>query len=163
MAAVRALSDPQAVADVDAAVEWLAEQPGVDGARIGLLGVCVGGSIAVLAASRPSRLRCAVAFYGLLEYAELTDNKPRSPLDAVTELAIPLLGHWGDADHLVPVDHVRELRRRVRGRPAEIYLYPGAGHAFHEDFRDVYRPIAAAEAWERSLRHLDWHLRSLPA
>ena len=87
-----------------------------------------------MAASRLPQLSCAISFYGQLRYAELSDNKPVSPIDTVEELGCPLLGHFGEADPLVSVEHVMELQKRVQGQPAEIYTYPGAGHAFHEDF-----------------------------
>jgi carboxymethylenebutenolidase len=158
MAAVSSLPDEQVAADVHAAVDHLARERDVS--RIGVLGFCIGGSLAILTASQLEGLGCAVAFYGVLRYGELTKNKPLSPLDAAEQLGVPLLGHWGDADHLVPEDDVAELRKRLSGKPAEIRIYPGAGHAFHEDHRDVYRPVAAAEAWQRSLRYFDWYLRS---
>jgi carboxymethylenebutenolidase len=164
MAAVAALADDHVLGDVDEALDHLADDADVDAERVGVLGFCIGGSEAILAAAKlGSRLRCAVAFYGVLRYPEETATKPLSPLEAVEQVEIPMLGHWGDADHLVPVDDVAELGRRLSGRQAEILTYPGAGHAFHEDFRDVYRPVAATEAWERSLRYFDWYLRSGPS
>lgn len=66
-------------------------------------------------------------------------------------MKVPFLGHWGEHDHLVPRADVAELREVMADRPAEIYRYPGAGHAFHESFRpEVYRPIAATESWART-------------
>jgi carboxymethylenebutenolidase len=125
-----------------------------------VLGFCIGGSYALLAAAELAGLSCAVTFYGMLRYPELTSNKPVSPLDAAAEIACPVLGHFGEADHLVPVADARELGERLAGRPAEVYTYPGAGHAFHEDFRaQVYRPVAAATAWSRSREYLSWYLR----
>ncbi|MEU8800997.1 dienelactone hydrolase family protein [Spirillospora sp. NPDC048819] len=158
MAAVGALSDETVLGDMAAAVAWLKEQPGID--RIGTLGFCIGGTYALLAASRIPDLRCAVTFYGMLRYAKLSDTKPLSPLDAAEKVGCPFLGHFGEADHLVPVADARELADRLRGKPAEIYTYPGAGHAFHEDFRpDVYRPVAATTAWTRTQEYLAYYLR----
>jgi carboxymethylenebutenolidase len=160
LAAVAALPDPRVLADMDAAVAHLRDQPDVDGERIGALGFCIGGSYSLMAASHIGRLRCAISFYGQLRYQELSDNKPISPIDTVDELGCPLLGHFGEADHLVSIEHVMELQKRVQGKAAEIYTYPGAGHAFHEDFRPpVYRPVAATTAWDRTVTYLDWYLR----
>jgi dienelactone hydrolase len=159
MAAVAALPDPQAMADVQAAVNHLRELDRVDPERIGVLGFCIGGTYSLMSTSRVDGLKTAVAFYGVLRYGKLSDNKPVSPLEAVDAGRVPLLAHYGDEDHLVPLHDVEELRERTRGEPAEVYLYPGAGHAFHEDFRPpVYRPVAAHIAWQRTLVHLDWHL-----
>lgn len=66
----------------------------------------------------------------------------------------------GDRDHIVPATDVADLRQALTGKPAEVYLYPGAGHAFHEDFHPaVYRPVAAEESWRRTVAYLDWYLR----
>lgn len=158
MAAVADLSDPQVLQDMEAAVGWLKEQPGIG--HVGTLGFCIGGTYSLLAASRIPELKCAVTFYGTLRYAQLTEEKSVSPLDAAEKVGCPYLAHYGDADHLVPMADVHELAERLRSRPAEVYTYPGAGHAFHEDFRpQVYRPVAATTAWARSLQYLSHYLR----
>lgn len=164
MAAVAALDDTQVVSDIALALDELAGTRGIDAARAAVLGLCVGGSFAMLAgAALGERLSCVTAFYGLIRYAKLTDAKPRSPIDAAATLEVPLIGHWGDADHLVPLDDVNALRDVLRGKAAEVYTYPGAGHAFHEDFRPVYRPVAAAEAWQRTVVYLDHYTRNSTA
>lgn len=158
MAAVGALSDERVLDDMAAAVSWLNEQGGTD--RVGALGFCIGGAYALLAASRIEGLRCAVTFYGMLRYAKPSDNKPLSPIDTAENVGCPFLGHFGEADHLVAVEDARELAARLRGKPAEVYTYPGAGHAFHEDFRpEVYRPVAATTAWSRTQEYLNYYLR----
>jgi carboxymethylenebutenolidase len=122
-----------------------------------VLGFCIGGTYAILAASQFEQLRCAVSFYGTIRYAT-SDLKPISPLDVAQSLKCPLLGHYGEDDALIPLPDVEALRKELRSRPAEIYTYPGAGHAFHENFRpEVYRPVAAAEAWRRSTEYLEWY------
>jgi carboxymethylenebutenolidase len=162
MAAVASVDDTQAVADVGLALDALADDPEVDVTHAGLLGFCIGGSLALLgAAALGGHLACACAWYGLLRYETLTETKPRSPLDAAAEIDVPLLGHWGDADHLVPVEDVLALRKAVRGKTAEICVYPGAGHAFHEPHR--YRAVAAAEAWKRTQLYLDYYLSTSSA
>ena len=159
MAAVAALPDPRVLADMETAVGYLQAEPDTAGQRLAALGFCIGGSYSLMAASRLRQLSCAITFYGQLRYAELSENKPISPIDMVDDLGCPLLGHFGESDHLVSVEHVMELQKRVQGQAAEIYTYPGAGHAFHEDFRPpVYRPVAATTAWERTMIYLDWYL-----
>jgi carboxymethylenebutenolidase len=160
MAAVGSINDDEVLRDTETAIDQLGGEAGIDGSRAAVLGLCLGGSMSLMAGSRfGEKLRCTAAFYGLIRYGQTSENKPRSPIDTVGDLSVPFVGHWGDADHLVPEDHVHELRAALKGKPAEVYLYPGAGHAFHEDFRPpVYRPVAAAEAWERTLRYFDYYL-----
>jgi carboxymethylenebutenolidase len=161
MAAVASVSDDQVVEDVGQALQALAEDGAVEVSRAGVLGLCIGGSLALLsAAALGDRLSCVAAFYGLVRYGSSSDNKPRSPLDVAKDVEVPFVGHWGDADHLVPAADVEALREAMRGKPAEIYLYPGAGHAFHEDHRPVYRPAAAADAWRRTLLYFDYYMAS---
>jgi carboxymethylenebutenolidase len=158
MAAVAALSDGEILSDVARNIEFLRSQPGIDAKRISVLGFCVGGSYAILAASQFEGLACSIAFYGTIKYAQTNDRKPQSPIDAAQTLKCPLLGHYGEQDPLIPLRDVDELRINLKQKPAEIYSYPGAGHAFHEDFRpEVYRPIAATEAWQRSIEYLRWY------
>jgi carboxymethylenebutenolidase len=160
MAAVAALPDPRVRRDLGLAIGHLGEQEFAREDSIGVLGFCIGGTFALFAAVDQPQLGCVVDFYGQLRYAEQTENKPCSALDVAAEAACPVLGHYGDRDHIVPVEDVAALRDSLADRPAEVFLYPGAGHAFHEDFRpEVYRPVAATEAWRRSLLYLDWHLR----
>lgn len=160
LAAVAALPDRRVLADLEAAIGFLADQPFVDGDRIGALGFCIGGTYSLMAAATLPGLQCAVDFYGLVTYAQLSDNKPVSPLDTVDKLGCPLLAHFGDADHIVAADDVEALRARLRGQVAEVYTYPGAGHAFHEDHRpEAYYPVAAETAWARTRTYLDWYLR----
>lgn len=158
VAAVASISDTEVLADVEAAVLYLKAQPHVNPNKLAILGFCCGGSFTLLAASTLDMFKCAIAFYGPPKYNALSQNKPHSPLDAVANLKCPLLGNYGETDGLIPLAHVDELKAQLKGKQAEIYTYPGAGHAFHEDFRpEVYRPIAAQEAWQRTLKYLHWY------
>lgn len=158
MAAVANLSDPRTLGDIEQAMAYLRRLNNIDGDHISILGFCIGGSYALLAAAKVPGLKSAVAFYGVIRYQQLNETKPVSPINVGSEIRCPLLGHFGEADHLVSIDSVQELKRIVRH--GEIYTYPGAGHAFHEDHRpEVYRPVAAHLAWQRTLVHLDWYLR----
>lgn len=161
IATVASLSDTEILADIAAGAQYLTAQPYVAQGRLAVLGFCIGGTYALLAASTMDVFTCAISFYGPPKYIELNNNKPRSPLEAAADLKCPLLAHYGETDPLIPLQHVQELREQLKAKPAEIYTYPGAGHAFHEDFRpEAYRPIAAQEAWQRSLKYLHWYSKN---
>lgn len=162
--AVAALPDPRVRADTDAALEYVADQPFVRGRSVAILGFCLGGTHALLTAAEHPDLSCAISFYGRLRYRPHTDQHPISPLDVAHEVACPVLGHYGDQDHIIPVEEVDELRNALAGKQAEIYLYPGAGHGFHEDSRPRdYRPVAAQEAWRRTLEYLRFYTQPRPS
>jgi carboxymethylenebutenolidase len=161
VAQLERIPDNRAVGDCVGAASWLAEQTFVRPRGVGILGFCVGGLYAYLSACDSDRFRAVVNFYGLVRYARLSANKPVDPLDRVPDLKAPMLGHFGDLDGWATPEFVAEFRRSLvqQGKVFELYEYPGAPHAFHEDERvDAFRPVAAATAWERSLVFLRWYL-----
>jgi carboxymethylenebutenolidase len=166
---IRELSDPDVLAEVQAAIDRLARDPAVAGHRVGVVGFCMGGMYALLAAAGCRGLSAAVVFYGLLAHgsgllAEPLDRarKPREPLAVAGEIRCPLLACFGEQDEFVPLAEVERLRGALAGaaHPAEVVVYPGAGHAFLNDTRPAaYRPETARRAWARMLEFLRRELR----
>jgi carboxymethylenebutenolidase len=168
---MRDLSDPDVLADVQAAVHTLAGHSAVEGKPVGVTGFCMGGTYALLAAANVRRLAACVAFYGLLSHehgllaAPDLDRKkhPRDPLRAASDIACPTLGIFGDQDPFVPVSDVHALGDVFATVPhdTEIKLYPGCGHAFLNEGRlEAYRPDAARDAWDRMVGWFHRHLGS---
>ena len=154
VASIRELSDPLVVDTVQDGIDALGSHAAARGRRLGVTGFCMGGQYAILAACSCRGLSACAPFYGMVRYAEGLDpaRKPRSPLEAIADLQCPLLGFYGAEDAIIPQADVDELRARLAAQrePAEIRLYPGAGHAFMNDTRPaMYRPAAAADAWPR--------------
>lgn len=165
-AAVAALPDRRVAADVAAAGRHLGTLTGVTQGRVAVMGFCVGGLYAYLAGCEDDCFVAVVDFYGMIRYERVTEEKPVSPIERVADLRVPLLAHYGDRDPWCPTDDVRAFGDRLaeEGKVYELYQYPGAGHAFHESHRPVvYRPVAAATAWQRSLTFLDYYLRGAHA
>jgi len=160
-AAVAGLPDERIALDVAAAGRYLGAHEAVAGEPVAALGFCVGGLYSFLAAAVDGTFAAAVDFYGMIRYRDLSGAKRRQPVDSAEAINAPLLAHFGEGDPWCSGDHVEELKRRLAtaGKVHEIYTYPGAGHAFHEFHRPaVYRPVAAAAAWDRSLVFLDYYL-----
>lgn len=156
MAFIRQLSDPLVLETVQDGIDALARQPACAGRALGLIGFCMGGQYAWLAACACRGLAAVAPFYGMLRYEAGLDpaKKPRAPLDAVADLGCPALGLYGREDALIPNADVDELEARLakQRQPFEIVRYAGAGHAFLNDTRPaMFRPAAAADAWERLL------------
>jgi len=168
---IRGLSDPGMLAEIQAGIDHLASHPAVAGHRVGVVGFCMGGMYSLLAAAGCRGLSAAVVFYGLLSHGEglLRSpapldrvRKPREPFAVAAEIRCPLLGFFGEDDDFVPPGDVQRLRDGLAGaaHPAEIVVYPGAGHAFLNDTRPAaYRPEAAQRAWARMLEFLGRELR----
>jgi dienelactone hydrolase len=162
--AVAALADPLVLDDLASAVAAVRDTPNVDSERVGTLGFCIGGMYAMLGACGGTTLKAAVNYYGSIRYTETSANKPRSPLDRISELSAPLLGHFGTYDRLISGTDIDDLERTLQSnaKPYELFRYHGAPHAFDEDFRPaVFRPAAARYAWRHTLAFLDWHLRGI--
>lgn len=109
-----------------------------DVGKVGIVGFCMGGTIAFLGATRLAGISAASGFYGGRIQA-FADEKPACP----THL------HYGSEDHGIPMDNVDSVRQR---RPdCEIFLYQGAGHGFHCDARPSFDADASKVAWARTL------------
>lgn len=160
---IRGLSDPQVLADLDAGGRWLMEQERCRGRKVGIAGVCMGGSYVLLAACLSEVFSAAAPFYGILSYDHgmLADpagrdlvRKPKAPLEVAERLRMPLLAAFGAEDPIVPAADVDALEIALErsGTRFRLDRYPGAGHAFLNRTRpDAHRPEAAAEAWQRLL------------
>jgi carboxymethylenebutenolidase len=166
---IRSLSDPEILADLDAAADWLSGEA-CGGRKPGVVGVCMGGTYTLLAACLSDRFAAAAPFYGILSYvhgmlaapeARDFDKKPLAPLEAAARLQMPLLASFGAEDEFVPVEDVRSLERTVSntGMRARVDLYEGAGHAFLNRTRKAaYRAQASKDAWDRLIPFLQSEL-----
>ena len=158
---IRALPDRRVLGDLAAAVRHLESRPDVRPGAVGIAGFCLGGQYALMAACTVPGIAACVSWYGMLRYTETDAVKPESPLAMAPRLACPYLGLFGADDALIPGADVDELRATLArtGRPFEIVVYPGAGHAFMNDQRpDAWRPEAAADSWGRATAFLRTHL-----
>ncbi len=147
-----ALDRERAVRDIDAAARYLGGLENVSPAKVGVVGWCMGGALALSTAASSDRIGATVAFYG----------RPLSEEDTA-RIQAPVLGLYGEADTGIPVTAVKEFEQALatHGVPHEIHIYPGARHAFFNDTRlQAYDPQAAADAWTRTLA---WFRRYLVA
>ena len=148
----RGLEGEAAMRDLDATVDWLKQQPGMAKSRIAVIGFCMGGGLSqALALHRPD-LSAAVMFYG----------SPVTEPDELKKLSAPLLAHFGATDRGIPPSRADDLRKGLKeaGKVGEVYVYPGAGHAFMNDTKPSYHADAARQAWARTLAFLQRHLKS---
>ena len=138
------------VANPDWAAMLLDTQAAIDAVKnvgpVGIIGFCLGGSIAYAAATKLSGLSAAVGYYGgaVVRFA---DDKP----NVATQL------HFGEKDAGIPLTDVETIRSK---RPdVEVFVYPGAQHGFHCDERASYDKASADIAWPRSLSFFAKHLK----
>jgi len=119
---------------------------------IGAMGFCMGGQLALFAATLNPAIGACVNFYGI---------HPNVHPD-YTRLAGPVLGLYAEKDGFVTPAVARKVDADIRkaGKTSEIHIYPGVDHAFFNDERaDVYDRPAAEDAWRRTLAFFRQHLR----
>ncbi len=160
MDALGKLADADALADLDAGVEYLKKQPVVFTNSIGCMGFCMGGRYSLLFATQRKDLQAAVVFYGK-PINKITPLQPKSPIEFVPGLTAPLLGNYGAADAGIPVDDVKKLEEELKknNKTCDIKIYPDALHAFHREGPN-HHAAAAKDGWQRSLDWLAKYLKS---
>lgn len=147
--------------DIDAARGWLAGRADCTG-RVGVIGFCMGGGFALLAAPR-------------LRFGAASVNYGRVPDDAERMLAgaCPIVASYGGRDRGLR-GHAERLDRALRanGIERDVKTYPDAGHSFLNRNRGAlafvfskvfgagYHSPSAEDAWRRILAFFDAHLRA---
>lgn len=138
MAIIQKGTPDERVMDVAAALDYARKE---SGKKVGVIGYCLGGSMAWLAATRLNP-DAAVGYYG-----------SQIPRYAGEALHAPVMLHFGAEDAHIPKD---EIDAKVAAAHPEvpIYWYAGAGHGFNTTDRASYNPEAAKLARSRSLEFL---------
>jgi carboxymethylenebutenolidase len=132
-----ALEWPKVMLDVQAAIDEVRSA-----GRVGIVGYCVGGSVAWLAAvSLP--VEAAACYYGR-DIVDFLDRAPRCPT----------ILHFGERDHFIPLADVDRIRAAFPDVPSHTYPaghgFDGAGARHHE--------ASARLARERTLELLRRHV-----
>jgi carboxymethylenebutenolidase len=170
---MRSLSDADVLATIGRAVDYLRRDPSVGGRPVAVIGFCMGGMYAILAAAAVPSVAAVAPFYGILSHSHglLHDpngldprKKPREPLLAARDITRPILAFFGAEDPYIPRSDVGEFEENLPGPVKEVRVYDGAGHAFMNDTRpEMYRPDAARDAWGRLIDFLHEHCDSVGA
>jgi carboxymethylenebutenolidase len=141
----------RATVEIAGAVQSLRREQGVT--RVGVVGFCMGGALAVLAAAQPG-VDVYASFYGFPPAAA-------GPLD---QIQAPGLFFFGEAEDHFSIKAALAFaeRQRQRDRQTEVIVYPDAGHAFFNNDRpQVFRHDAANDAWRRTLALFGQTLRGI--
>lgn len=138
---VKELGLDRAVEDVASAAEAIRSA-----GKIGTVGYCWGGTIALLSAIRlgfPS-----VSYYGSRNVSYLGER-----------LKAPVMFHFGEDDASIPPEMVQKHRQMLPDM--DVHTYAGAGHAFNRDVDPShYHEASAKLALKRTLAFFDKQLMS---
>ncbi|EJO28968.1 dienelactone hydrolase family protein [Achromobacter marplatensis] len=129
------------IASTLAALRGLPEQQG----GVGVLGYCLGGKLAYLAACRTD-VDVAVGYYGV---------GIESSLEEAANLRGRLVLHIAEQDGFCPPEARQRILAALGGKPGvELYVYPGMDHAFARTGGDHYDKPSALMAHQRSMAAL---------
>jgi len=140
----------QANANLRQAYDFLSGQ---NAARIGVIGWCLGGRWSLRTALLlPDQVDATVIYYGSL----VTDR------DQLATLQMPILGNFGEADPLIPLDDIAAFENTLRelGKDVDVKIYPDAQHAFSNPSGTAYNAAAATDAWGRTTSFFALHLQA---
>lgn len=130
------------LADIAVTINAARTLPNANGS-VAVLGFCMGGTMAVAAATLEG-VEASVAYYPVA----LDKLQIESPLRC------PLTMHFGGADPYCPPEVLAAIRARFAGGGVKIHEYPGASHGFYNADRVDYAPAEAKISHTRSLELL---------
>ncbi|MGD9942468.1 MAG: dienelactone hydrolase family protein [Burkholderiaceae bacterium] len=147
------LRDDEIIADLRATIAHL--RAGRELGPIGIIGFCMGGRVAYLAAGSMPELQAAVVFYGGNIMKALGDGP--SPFERTADIQCPVLGLFGAQDTNPSPEDVQRLSAELTrlGKWHEFHTYQDAGHAFQNFIMpERYRERAATASWAQMLAFL---------
>ena len=145
-----ALNIGQAEKDLRGATTYLKAHSSTP--KVGAVGFCMGGQLALFAATLDPSIGASVNFYGIHPNVKPDYRK----------LAGPVLGLYAEKDGFVTPEVAKGVDKAIKeaGKSSEIHIYPGVNHAFFNDERpDAYDRPAATDAWKRTLTFFHQHLK----
>ena len=148
-ALIRQLDRGSAIQNIVAAVNYVKSHRRSTG-KVGTVGFCWGGSMAVQAAVHSQDVHAAVGFYGRQPTAEET-----------ARIKASVMLHYAEIDERVNAG-ISAFRTALNdnGITHSIYMYEGAQHAFHNDTAPSrYKEDAAQLAWQRTLNFFEQTLK----
>jgi carboxymethylenebutenolidase len=148
------LNIEQAAKDASGAARYLVSHPNTSSKKLGVIGFCMGGMLALMTGTVASDVVGAVVdCYGV---------PPRAKPDYSKMKGIPVLGIFGGTDeHVMQALPTLEADLKMAGVPFEKIVYPDAGHAFLNEQRgDAHRAGDAKDAWPKIISFLNGHLAS---
>jgi carboxymethylenebutenolidase len=151
------ISDKQRLGDLQAGIDHLKKQPYANG-KYGVTGFCMGGKYALLFAATSPDIVAAAPYYGPV-MSQGADR--RAPIDEAGKIKAVVQGHYGATDQGIKADDVRAYFDKLRQTSphSEVFIYEGAGHAFHDFSRPAFNPDAAKTAWDRTLKFFQDNLK----
>jgi carboxymethylenebutenolidase len=155
-----ALTPDEMDSDGTAYADFLQAQTNVQEGKIGVVGHCYTGQMALrMAAVMPDRIAAAASFHG----GWLATDKPDSPHLLLPKVKARLYFGHADNDTLMPAEWIDRLEASLRAWHGafESEVYKGAAHGWTVPGRDgVYNELQAERAFEKQVELFDATLKA---
>lgn len=143
-----------AAADISGAANYLVSLPSSSSGRIGTVGFCMGGSLALWSATLAPQVVAGVAFYPGIPWEQMAPKWQNYQ----GKFAII---HCSESDGTSKAPGIQLAKSSIEaaGGQVELFDYPGTHHAFfNSDRPEVFDPKSADLAWERTIKFFRKHL-----
>ncbi len=150
MSLMMGLAMDQAAKDVAGAAAYLSGLESVTTPVLGVVGFCMGGSLALWSATVAENIQAAVGFYPAVPWERMNPTWPNYDGKAA-------LIHCSEEDGTSAAEGIRTAVAAIEeaGGSVEVHDYPGTSHAFFNDDRpEVHDAAASAQAWDRTVTFL---------
>lgn len=146
VAAAQQLDQAMATLDCVAALDTLRS---LTGAPTGVIGFCMGGTLAWATAAAADPAVC-VSYYG---------SGVAAMIDRIDDLTCPTLLQFGNDDPYIPAADIDAVNEAIDGRPNVVINVENAGHAFDNHEAEMFwNESAALAAWAKTMAFLAEHL-----
>jgi carboxymethylenebutenolidase len=137
----------QAGRDMGGAIDFLLGHDAVTADKVGVVGFCMGGGLALLLGTqRPDQIAAIAPFYGVIPWESAEPDW--------SKLEASVRGHFAAEDGFFGPDQVKALEATLvgLGKDVELVVHPGVDHAFFNDTRpEVHHPETSKKAWDATM------------
>jgi carboxymethylenebutenolidase len=138
-----ALKEQEVLDALGSGLQLLQEKIG-EKAKVGSMGFCMGGGIALQGACNLNMAFC-IDYYGMIENVEQV-NGVKGPIQLMLASEDQRVTPWAYQQFLPAAT---KYKKRV-----DVHLYPNARHAFHRPNWEGHNAEAAKDAWEKTVSFL---------
>ncbi len=141
--------DPDFVRVIDRGWRYCLSRNDIDEARVGVIGYCMGGRLAIHFVSATPGVRAFVAYYPSVREEKPGEIRPRHPYDAAREIKCPSMVLYGGQDRTSTFSIQQRVMEsfHANGQPLEWHYFHFGNHGFASTESDGYQPYLADLAW----------------
>jgi carboxymethylenebutenolidase len=141
------LAMDQAAKDIQGSALYLDSRDDVTSNGVGVVGFCMGGSLALWTGALSDEVKVAVAFYPAIPWERMSPTWGNYTNKSA-------MIHASEEDGTSKADGIQAAVKGIQeaGGDVEVYDYPGSSHAFFNDQRpEVHSKEHSEQAWRRTL------------